>query len=139
MLGQQIGDERGKVTARRVLPSDGQGPKMEVTFEAKGHFVGIESVDVGTYWTVVQSNGLLYGEGEGFITTNQGDVVQWTGSGRGRLTPHGGASFRGAIYYLLSRPCRKVRPRERGRRCLRARDRPTWERHHERLGMEIVA
>jgi len=107
MLGQQIGDERGKVTARRVLPSDGQGPKMEVTFEAKGHFVGIESVDVGTYWTVVQSNGLLYGEGEGFITTNQGDVVQWTGSGRGRLTPHGGASFRGAIYYLLSRPAGK--------------------------------
>jgi hypothetical protein len=99
MLGQQIGDERGKVTARRVLPSDGQGPKMEVTFEAKGHFVGIEAVDVGTYWTVVQANGLLYGEGEGFITTQQGDIVQWTGSGRGRLTPQGGASFRGAIYY----------------------------------------
>jgi hypothetical protein len=76
MLGQQIGDERGKVTGRRVLPSDGQGPKMEVTFEARGQFVGIASVNVGTYWTVVQTNGLLYGEGEGFITTNQGDIVQ---------------------------------------------------------------
>src|SRR5262249_50143054 len=88
MLGQKIGDERGKVTARRVLPSDGQGPKMEVTFEARGQFVGIASVNVGTYWTVVQTNGLLYGEGEGFITTNQGDIVQWTDSGRGRLPKH---------------------------------------------------
>ena len=99
MLGQQIGDERGKVTGRRVLPSEGQGPKMEVTFEAQGQFVGIASVNVGTYWTVVQTNGLLYGEGEGFITTNQGDIVQWTGSGRARLTQQGGASFRGAVYY----------------------------------------
>jgi len=80
VLGQQIGDERGKVTGRRVLPSDGQGPKMEVTFEARGQFDGIASVNVGTYWTV-QTNGLLYGEGEGFITTNQGNIVQWTGSG----------------------------------------------------------
>jgi hypothetical protein len=99
MLGQQIGDERGKVKGRRVLPSDGQGPKMEVTFEAQGQFVRIDSVNVGTYWTVVQANGLLYGEGEGFITTSQGDIVQWTGSGRGRLTQQGGASFRGAVYY----------------------------------------
>jgi hypothetical protein len=99
MLGTQISDEHGKVSGRRVLPSDGQGPKMEVTFETRGKFVGIDASDVGTYWTVVQANGALYGEGEGFITTEQGDVVQWVGTGRGRFTRQGGASFRGALYY----------------------------------------
>jgi hypothetical protein len=99
MLGAQIGVEHGKITGRRVLPSDGQGPKMEVTFEARGTFVGIDASGVGTYWTVVQANGALYGEGEGLITTDQGDLVQWTGTGRGRLTKQGGASFRGAIYF----------------------------------------
>jgi hypothetical protein len=69
---------------------------MEVTFETRGKFVGIDASDVGTYWTVVQANGALYGEGEGFISTEQGDVVQWVGTRRGRLTKQGGASFRGA-------------------------------------------
>src|SRR5262245_58634693 len=99
MLGDQIGEERGRITGRRVLPSDGQGPKMEVTFEANGMSFRMDGVDVGSYWMVVQANGALYGEGQGFITTANGDVVQWTGAGRGRLTKHGGGSFRGAIYY----------------------------------------
>lgn len=99
MLGKQIGEERGKVTGRRVLPSEGQGPKMEITFEAGGKFAGVDATDVGTYWTAVQANGALYGEGEGLITTTQGQIVQWVGAGRGRFTKQGGVSFRGAVYY----------------------------------------
>jgi hypothetical protein len=99
MLGEQIGEERGKITARRVLPSDGGGPKVEVTFEASGTVLGVEATDLGTYWSVVQPNGVLYGEGQGVIMTPQGDVIQWTGAGRGRFTAEGGASFRGAVYY----------------------------------------
>lgn len=49
MLGDQIGEERGKITARRVLPSDGGGPKVEVTFEASGTVLGSEGTDLGTY------------------------------------------------------------------------------------------
>ena len=90
MLGEQIGEERGRITARRVLPSEGHGPKVEVSFEA---------TDLGTYWSVVQPNASLYGEGQGVIMTAQGEVIQWTGAGRGRFTEQGGVSFRGAVYY----------------------------------------
>ena len=99
MLGEQIGEEQGKITGRRVLPSDGQGPKVEVSFQARGTVLGMEATDLGTYWSVVQANGALYGEGQGVIMTARGDVVQWTGAGRGRFTEQGGASFRGAVYY----------------------------------------
>jgi hypothetical protein len=99
MLGEQIGEERGKITLRRVLPSDGREPKVEVTFQASGTVLGIEATDLGTYWSVVQPNGALYGEGQGVIMTPQGDVAQWTGAGRGRLTEQGGVSLRGAVYY----------------------------------------
>src|SRR5207244_1522122 len=99
MLGEQLGEERGKITARRVLPSDGGGPKVEVSFEASGKIIGSDVTDLGTYWSVVQSNGALYGEGQGVIMTPQGEVIQWIGAGRGHFTAQGGVSFRGAVYY----------------------------------------
>jgi hypothetical protein len=102
MLGEQIGQERGKITARRVLPSDGHGPKIEVSFQASGQFLGTEATDIGTYCSVVQPNGALYGEGQGIIMTANGDVIPWTGAGRGRFTEQGGVSFRGAVYYQTS-------------------------------------
>jgi hypothetical protein len=99
MLGEQIGEERGKITGRRVLQSDGTGPKVEVTFEASGKLLGIDITSIGTYWSAVQPNGFLYGEGQGVTMSANGEVVQWTGSGRGRLTGQGSVSFRGAVYY----------------------------------------
>jgi hypothetical protein len=102
MLGEQIGEERGKITTRRVLPSEGQGMKVEVSLQASGKFLGTDATDIGTYWSILQPNGFLYGEGQGIIMTATGDVVQWTGAGRGRFTEQGGVSFRGAIYYQTS-------------------------------------
>jgi hypothetical protein len=102
MLGEQIGEERGKITGRRVLPSDGSGPEVEVSFEASGTVLGTDVTDLGTYLSVVQPNGALYGEGQGVIMTPQGDLIQWTGAGRGRFTEQGGISFRGAVYYQTS-------------------------------------
>src|SRR2546425_1232518 len=99
MLGEQLGEERGKITARRVLPPDGGGPKVEVSFEASGKLMGSDVTDLGTYWSVVQPNGALYGEGQGVIMTPQGEVIQWIGAGRGHFTAQGGVSFRGAVYY----------------------------------------
>ena len=99
MLGEQIGEEQGQIRGQRVLPSDGSGPKVEVSFRAQGKLLGLDITDLGTYWSSVQANGTLYGEGQGVIMTTQGDVVQWTGTGRGRFTEQGGVSFRGAVYY----------------------------------------
>ena len=36
MLGELVGEERGKLTGLRVLPHEGSGPKVEVTFQASG-------------------------------------------------------------------------------------------------------
>ena len=75
---------------RRVLPSDGHGPKVEVSFQASAKVLGIEATDIGTYSAVLQANGTLYGEGRGLLMTAQGEVVEWTGAGRGRVTEQGG-------------------------------------------------
>jgi hypothetical protein len=99
MLGEQIGEERGKITVRRVLPPDGPAPKIEVSFQASANFYGVEATDIGTYWSTVQPNGKLYGEAHGVVMTASGDVVQWTGARRGEFTEQGGVRFRGAVYY----------------------------------------
>ena len=98
MLGEQIVEERGKLTILRVLPSEGGGPRVEVSFQATGKILGIDSTDMGTYCSVLGEDGVLRGEGQGIIMTGQGDVVTWSGQGIGRLTGQGtGSSWRGAI------------------------------------------
>jgi hypothetical protein len=98
MLGDLIGEEQGKVTGIRVLESDG-GPKVEVTIRTNAKVLGIEANNLGSYWSAVQPGGFVYGEGQGFITTKQGDVLTWTGSGTGRMKPGGGVSYRGVVYF----------------------------------------
>jgi len=103
MLGEQIVEERGKLTVPRVLPSEGGGPRVEVSFQAAGKILGVDSTDMGTYCSVLGEDGVLRGEGQGVIMTGQGDVVTWSGQGIGRLTGQGtGSSWRGAIYYKTS-------------------------------------
>jgi len=41
MLGEQIGEEKGKVTARRVISID-VGTKVEVSFQSSGKLLGVE-------------------------------------------------------------------------------------------------
>jgi hypothetical protein len=98
MLGEPIGEDRGKITARRVLRSDRGDVKVEVTCEASGKLLGMDVTELVTYWSTVQPNGLLYGEGQGIFMTSQGESVQWTGAGRGHFTEQGGVSFRGSVF-----------------------------------------
>jgi hypothetical protein len=53
MLGEQLGEERGKITGHRVLRSGGGGPRVEVTFQATGKLSGSECSDIGTYWSAM--------------------------------------------------------------------------------------
>jgi len=52
MLGEQIGEEKGKVTARRVLSIDG-GTKVEVSFQSNGKLLGVEHQSMVTYTAAV--------------------------------------------------------------------------------------
>ncbi len=99
MLGEVLGEERGKVTAFRVLPSDGHGSKVEVSAQASGKVLGLDAGSRVTYLSIARLDGTLYGEGQGIITTSEGDRATFTGAGVGKLTGAGSVSWRGALYY----------------------------------------
>ncbi len=104
MLGEQIGEERGKRTARRVLSTDGGGFKVEVSFESNGQVLGVDTHEIGTYWSAPRPDGSLYGEGEGVVLTPDGGMATWKGAGVGKFGAGGAVSYRGAIYYNTSIP-----------------------------------
>jgi hypothetical protein len=99
MLGNLIGEEQGKLTALRVLDSGGGGPKVEVNMRTNVKILRLAAVNLGTYTSAVQPGGFLYGEGQGIVSTQEGDMVTWKGQGTGKLKLGGGASYRGAIYF----------------------------------------
>ncbi len=98
MLGDLIGEEAGKVTGFRVL--DEAGPKVEVSIQTKGKLLGSDYQGRVTYSSAMQPGGFLYGAGQGIYMTLGGDMAVWKGHGTGRLTPGGGASWRGALHFM---------------------------------------
>ena len=104
MLGEKIGGESGKVIGQRVLPNPGGGPKMETTFRSSGTLLGANTTDTGTYWSVVRPDGTLYGEGQGVMVSQDGDLATWIGQCIGTLKRDGAVSYRGAVYYQAASP-----------------------------------
>jgi hypothetical protein len=100
MLGEQIGEETGQITGMRVLPDEGEGAKVEVSFQSSGMLLGAHVTSLGTYTSVTRPDGTLFGDGQGVTITEDGEAASWRGQGVGRLTGHGMATaFRGATYF----------------------------------------
>ena len=100
MLGEQLGEIKGKMTGLRVLQADSDGPKVEVSFQAAGKFLGSNVNDMGTYSSVMTKSKTFHGQGQGILMTNEGDSVYWTGKGIGKPTGKGqAANWRGSVYY----------------------------------------
>ena len=100
MLGEQISEETGQITGMRVLPDECAGPKVEVSFQASGTLLGAHESNMGTYVSVTRPDGTLFGDGQGVIMTDDGEMAAWRGQGVGRFTGHGTAvSWRGAVYF----------------------------------------
>ena len=97
MLGAELGYEEGNIIGRRVL--DAEGPKVENTFTADGNFRGVETNDLGTYWTINRPGSVLYGEGQGVLTSRDGQIVTWTAQGLGRFISSRIIRFRGSTFY----------------------------------------
>lgn len=97
MLGELIGETTGKRIVRRVLSSD--PPKVEVSFEESGKILGKKTTGFGTYASVVRPDRSLFGEGEGMLITQDGEMVSWKGSGLGKLKEDGSVSYRGILYF----------------------------------------
>jgi hypothetical protein len=102
MLGEKLGEFRGKITGQRVLPAVEGRPTMETSFEISGTILGLPATMMGTYWSIVRPDGTLYGEcpQQGLLLTQDGEMATWTGTGAGRFTGQGSAvSFRGTVYF----------------------------------------
>lgn len=101
MLGEAIGELHGKRTGRRVLSTDA-GLKVEVSFEDSGKILGLGANNIGTYWATTRPDGSLYGEGQGVVVTEEGDMATWKGQGVGKFVGGGAVSYRGAVYYTTT-------------------------------------
>jgi hypothetical protein len=102
MLGELIYQGSGKRIVRRVLSTE--QVKVEVTFEGGGKVLGVDAMEIGTYTSVIRSDGTIYGEGAGVLMTTAGDSITWKGAGVGTFKERGAVSYRGAVYYQTASP-----------------------------------
>jgi hypothetical protein len=96
MLGDKIGEVKGKRLLRRVLSVDPL--TAEVSFEDAGKMLGVAVTGIGTYTSVVRPDGSIFGHGQGMETTDEGEAVTWTGTGLGHFGPGGSVSYRGMLF-----------------------------------------
>ena len=97
MLGDQIGETKGKRTVRRVISTD--PPTVEVSFEDSGHLFGVPTTGMGTYTSIIRPDGSIYGEGQGINMTQDGEAISWTGTGVGKFGAGGAISYRGMLFF----------------------------------------
>ncbi len=105
MLGEKIYEMKGKVLGQRVLPSDPEGPRMEVTFggsvQGHGRMASLKGMATATYVAVAGPDGTFYGNGQAIVMSNDGDRFTIKGDAVGQITGgkviyRGGVSFRSA-------------------------------------------
>jgi hypothetical protein len=97
MLGELLGETKGRRIVRRVLSTD--PPAAEVSFEDSGTMLGAAVTGFGTYTSIIRPDGSAYGEGQGVMTTAEGEMITWKGSGVGKFGTGGAISYRGMLYY----------------------------------------
>lgn len=96
MLGNQIGETKGKRVARRILSVD--PTTSEVSFEDAGQLLGTRTTGVGTYTAVIRPDGSIFGSGQGINFTEDGESVTWSGTGLGKFGRGGNISYRGMLF-----------------------------------------
>lgn len=100
MLGDQIGEEKGRITGRRVLPADNGKPVFEISFSAGGQLLGNDTQTYGTYIAVIGTDGVVRGEGQGVVMTADGQLATWKGAGVGAIDAEKGViHYSGALFY----------------------------------------
>ena len=101
MIGEKIGESTGKISGMRVIACESSGrTKVECSMTETGKLLGMDVTEVATYWSFPQANGTFYGEGNGIITTKDGEHITWKGTGIGKPTGKGnGMSWRASCYY----------------------------------------
>ena len=96
MLGEVICEETGTITGTRELTDS----KVELSLETAGQINGVDETTEWTYWSETRQDGTLYREGEGVMTTVDGDVLQLQGSGSAKsVAEDGSIAYRGVWHF----------------------------------------
>lgn len=92
MLGEMIGELRGRSTGNRVLPGDDyRYVKMEISWEQSGQILGVDASETGTIEVFERVPGQIYGSGQGIAQAGMDGAI-WNGHGVGQLTGEGMAT-----------------------------------------------
>ncbi|MBD0359192.1 MAG: hypothetical protein ICV56_00580 [Nitrososphaeraceae archaeon] len=103
-LGDPFYTERSKATSIRVIDVS-NGPKVEVSFSGNGTIRdSINVTDIGTTWNLQTSGGIIYSEGQGVLTTQQGEMATYTQQATGQITPEGRVVFHGSMFFKTLSP-----------------------------------
>jgi hypothetical protein len=102
MLGELLGQMEGKVSSSSQRVVDIKGRTMETTVMASGSLKGVQVTETLTYVANPTSKGVLHGVGNGILTTEDGDIVTFTGEGIGAFDASGVLKWRGAIFFDTS-------------------------------------
>ena len=97
MLGELIGEMKGKITGQRVLSVD--GPKMETSVSSRGNLKGAQVTETLTYVASQTSKGVIHGIGNGVIVSTEGELITHTGEATGKFDSSGTLNWRGAIFF----------------------------------------
>ena len=103
-LGNPFLEEKGKVVVQRVTGITNGLPRIETSFSANDTINGnIAAREIGSYVTAPRPNSnILFGEGQGVITTRDGEMATWTGQGIGHFTSDGTIVFRGSLFFTTT-------------------------------------
>jgi hypothetical protein len=102
MLGELLGEMEGKVSSSSQRVVDIKGRTMETTVMASGSLKGVQVTETLTYVANPTSKGVLHGVGNGIVTTEDGDIVTFTGEGIGTFDASDVLKWRGAIFFDTS-------------------------------------
>jgi len=99
MSGELIGEFKGRATGYRVTDILMNGPKIEASFRQTGKLLGIDAIDMATYWSVMTAPDVMYGEGQGVVRSMTGEMACYRGTGTVKMIKGGGACLaRGSVF-----------------------------------------
>ena len=100
MLGDLLYEETGQVTSIEVLPPEEGAVVLKVSLQAAGSIQGVEHTSIWTYKSTTRADGSIFGQGQGVLTTADGDVVHLLGRTSDQSGGPGSAThYRGAFHF----------------------------------------
>ncbi len=109
MLGEMIGELRGKMLGQRVLAPDAMGPKMEMSFQQAGSVLGTEVTNALTLVATAGPGGAMHVEGNGILMTREGEAAMAMITGLNKMMGPGMAGTSVAAVFFRTQSTKLAR------------------------------